>query len=51
MKSIMMDGGIEAIMGSMAAGPEMIAVDIAIMGMVVGIKKLADHHKAKKADK
>ncbi len=48
----MMEGGIEAILGSTAvAGPEMIAVDIAMMGMILGIKKLSEHHKAKKADK
>ena len=48
----MMEGGIEALIGSsMVAGPEMIAVDVALMGMVLGIKKLAEHHKAKKADK
>jgi hypothetical protein len=52
MKSMLMEGGIEAIIGSsMVAGPEMIAVDIALMGVVLGVKKLAEHHKAKKAEK
>lgn len=45
LKGFLADGMMEGIMGaSMAAGPEMIAVDIALMGMFVGIKKLKDHH-------
>ena len=45
MKGFMADGMMEGIMGaSMAAGPEMIAVDIALMGIMVGIKKIKDHH-------
>jgi hypothetical protein len=39
------EAGIDAILGGGALlGPEAIAGEIALMGMIIGIKKLKDHH-------
>jgi hypothetical protein len=41
----MSEAGIDAILGGGALlGPEAIGAEIALMGMIVGIKKLKDHH-------
>jgi hypothetical protein len=42
MKGLLAEGGLEAIIGGSAAlGPEAIAAEIAVMGMILGIKKLS----------
>jgi len=52
MKGLMTESAVEGIMaGSMAAGPEAVAAEIALMGMIVGIKKLKNHHENKKSAK
>lgn len=39
------EAGIDGILaGSALAGPEVIAGEIALMGMIIGIKKLKQHH-------
>ena len=39
------EAGIDAILGGGALlGPEAIAAEVAMMGMIIGIKKLKDHH-------
>lgn len=44
-KSMMAESSIDAILGGSAlAGPELVASEIALLGMIVGIKKLKDHH-------
>jgi hypothetical protein len=41
MKGLMSEGAIDALMGGGAMlGPEAIAGEIALMGMIIGIKKL-----------
>jgi hypothetical protein len=44
-KAGMTEASIDAILGgSSLLGPEAVAAEIALMGMIVGIKKLKDHH-------
>jgi hypothetical protein len=39
------EAGIDALIGGTAlAAPELIAAEVALMGMIVGIKKLKQHH-------
>lgn len=38
------EAGIDAMIGGAALGPEAIAAEIAMMGMIIGIKKLKQHH-------
>lgn len=45
MKGLMTETAVDAVLGgSMIAGPEAVAAEIALMGMIVGIKKLKVHH-------
>lgn len=51
-KAGMTSEGVDAILGgSMALGPEAVAAEIALMGMIVGIKKIKQHHDNKKSAK
>ena len=34
------EAGIDAILGSSALGPEAVAAEVALMGMIIGIKKI-----------
>lgn len=38
------EAGLDAMIGGAALGPEAIAAEIAMMGMIIGIKKLKQHH-------
>jgi hypothetical protein len=41
----MAESSIDAILGGSAlAGPELVAAEVAMLGMIIGIKKLKEHH-------
>jgi len=43
--ALLSEGGIDALIGGSAAfGPEAVAAEVALMGFIVGIKKLKEHH-------
>jgi hypothetical protein len=44
-KTMMAESSIDAILGGSAlAGPELVGAELAMMGMIIGIKKLKEHH-------
>ena len=51
-KASMTSEGVDAILGgSMAFGPEAVAAEVALMGVIIGIKAIKKHHDTKKTAK